>query len=245
MISFYFTPNYSGSAIQARNLSRHLVSHGIQASVVSANLSSSPAHEVVDGLPIHRLRVAQNRQLQIPSFWAALLWFLLRHRNDFDVFHAHGTLQHGSASIAGRLASRPTILKVAMANSDIAFGRQGRVNGFLNRFMVRLFDRYIATTEAIATEFSTEGLDVSRVCRIPNGVDTETFAPIAVAEREELRRTLGLPRGPLIIYAGILNRRKNVDGILRIWRAAVAEVPPATSSCLGRHHRRGMDFSLN
>lgn len=221
MISFYFLPNYSGSAIQARNLSRHLVKHGVQASVVSANLSGGLALEVVDGLPIHRLRVAQNRQLQIPSFWAGLLWFLLRHRNDFDVFHAHGTLQHGSASIAGRLAGRPTILKVAMANSDIAFARQGRVNGLLNRFMVRLFDRYIATTESIANEFSAEGLDVSRVCRIPNGVDTDTYAPAAAVGREALRRTLGLPRGPIIIYVGILNRRKNVDGVLRIWRSAV------------------------
>lgn len=233
MVSFYFAPNYSGSAIQARNLSRHLAGHGVESTVVSANLSGSPAFEVIDGLPVHRLRVARNANLQIPSFWLGLLWFLLRHRNEFDLFHAHGTLQHGSTSIAGRLGRRPTILKVAMADSDIAFHRQGRLLGFLNRFMVSRFDRYIATTEVIAREFADQGLDVSRVHRIPNGVDTDTYAPVDPVEREALRHRLGLPDGPIVSYVGILNRRKNVDGILRIWRAAVTAGAPGHLVLLG------------
>jgi glycosyltransferase involved in cell wall biosynthesis len=221
MISYYFPPDYSGSAIQARNLSRYLRPLGVDSTIVAANLRRGPSRDVIDGLPVHRLPVALTPDLRIPSFWVSLAWFLVRHRHDFDVIHAHGTLPHGSASIAGRLTRRPSILKVAMADSDIAFSRQGRVRGPLNRFMVRRFDRYIATTAAIAAEFEAEGLDPSRVRRIPNGVDTEIYSPAPAAAKADLRRRLGLPEGPLVTYVGILNKRKNVDGILRIWKAAV------------------------
>ena len=36
-----------------------------------------------------------------------------------------------------------------------------------------------------------------------------------------LRARLGLPNGPLVVYVGVINRRKNVDGALRIWNGAV------------------------
>jgi glycosyltransferase involved in cell wall biosynthesis len=233
MVSYFFPPDYSGSAIQARNLARYLRPLGVEAAIVAANLRRGPKHEVVDGLPVYRLPVARTPDLRIPSFWLSLGWFLLRHRRDFDIIHAHGTLPHGSASIAGQLTGRPTILKVAMAESDIAFKRQGRLRGRLNRFMVRRFDRYVATTAAIAEEFGTEGLDTSRVRRIPNGVDTEMYSPLSGDAKADLRRRLGLPDGPLVTYVGILNKRKNVDGILRIWQTAVAAGAPGHLLLIG------------
>jgi glycosyltransferase involved in cell wall biosynthesis len=92
--------------------------------------------------------------------------------------------------------------------------------------MVARFDRYIATTAAIQAEFTERGLDASRVLLIPNGVDTEVHRPAPPAEREALRTSLGLPPGPLVAYVGIVNARKNVDGILRIWAAAVERGAP-------------------
>lgn len=226
MVSFYYAPRYSGSALQARSLSRYLRRFGVEPFVVSANLDGCAPSEVIDDLQVFRIPVARSPDVQIPSFWLSLWWFLVRHRDRFDLVHAHGTLQHGSASLAGAWLGRPTILKVAMADSDIAFHRQGHVMGSLNRLMVSRFDRYIATTEDIAGEFARQGLDTSRVRRIPNGVDTESFRPVAERDRARLRRELGLPDAPLVAYVGILNRRKNVDGILRIWRSVVANGAP-------------------
>lgn len=220
MVSFYFPPEYSGSAIQALNLSRHLQRLGIEPFIVTASLGSAPAREVFDGIPVFRLKVAGSGVFQILSFWFSLSRFLLRSRRQFDVIHAHGALQHGIVSLLGRALHRPTILKVAMHGSDIAFHRHGRVWGRLTLSMVRRFDRYVATTSDIAEEFGARGLDTTRVRLIPNGVETATYAPLPPAERDRLRRRLGLPAGPLVTFAGIINERKNVDGILRIWRAA-------------------------
>jgi glycosyltransferase involved in cell wall biosynthesis len=233
MLSFYFHPDYSGSAIQTYNLSRHLQRLGLEPFIVAARLRETPAFEMFDGIPLYRLPVSGRGQLQIASFWASLLKFLLRRRSELDVIHAHGTLQHAAASLLGRLLGKPTLLKVAMAGSDIAFHLQGRTWGRANRFMVSRFDRYIATTSAIADEFQRQGLDSGRVRLIPNGVDTSLNNPVSAAERGMLKRKLGLPDVPIAAYVGILNARKNVDGILRVWRATVARGTPGHLVLIG------------
>jgi len=219
MLSFYFHPEYSGSAIQAHNLCRKMLKLGIAPFIVSANLSGNPARATYDGIPLYRLPLLKRRALQIPSFSASLLQFLIAHRQDYDLIHAHGALPHAAAAIAGRLLGKPTILKVAMAGSDIAFKQQGRLNGRINRALVNRFDSYIATTPEIVEEFAGEAIDPSRVELLPNGVDTDTFAPIHREGRSALRRRLELPDVATVTYVGIINGRKNIDGLLRIWRA--------------------------
>ena len=218
MVSFYFHPEYSGSSIQALNLSTALRQHGCESFIVSANLSGSPEHELFQGIPVHRRPVLRARDAQIPSFWLSLAWFLVRRRHEYDLIHAHGTLQHTIAGLIGRLVGKPSILKVAMADSDLAFERQGRLWGTINSLLVARFSQFIATTEAIQHEFERRQLDTGRVSLIPNGVDTSRYAPVSPAERALLRRKLGLPAGPLVTFVGIVTRRKNLDGIARIWR---------------------------
>jgi len=219
MVSYYFWPEYSGSAVQALNLSRHLGNRGVEPFIVTANLSGSAAHDRIDGIDVYRLPVARSARLQLPSFIASLCRFLAFHRARFDVVHAHGTLWHGIAGPMARLLGKKSLLKVAMAQSDIDFRRQGLLLGGINQALVRRFDVYIATTDAIAREFGDNGLDVNRVRLIPNGVDTETYTPASPQERVALRRQLGLPDGPLVTFVGIINQRKNIEGILRVWRS--------------------------
>lgn len=219
MISFYYPPSYSGSAVQATNLSRHLRACGVEAMIVSANLTGSAARDRVEGFPVFRLPVLKAASLQIPSFWISLFGFLIRRRNDYDVIHAHGTFPHAIASLAGRWLGKPTVLKIAMGHSDLAFHRLGRIWGRISRFLVRRFDRYVATSAEIRDECLARGLDASRLRVIPNGVDTRVFFPAATAdEKAQLRRSLGLPDATLVTYVGVIDGRKNVDGILRVWK---------------------------
>jgi glycosyltransferase involved in cell wall biosynthesis len=220
MISFYFPPSYSGSAVQAHNLCRHLQRRNVASFIVAANLEHAASREVMEGISVFRLPVINRAGWQIVSFAVSLSWFLFRQRRHYEVIHAHGAVPHGVASIVGRALRKKTILKIAMANSDIAFPRQGRLAGALNRFLVGRFDRYIATTDAIRQEFHDRRLDSRRVHMIPNGVDTDRCVPLSSAEREVLRAELALPSGPLVCFVGIINRRKNVDGLVRIWERA-------------------------
>lgn len=219
MISFYYHPSYSGSAVQATNLSRHLREHGVESFIVSANLTGSTPTDRVEGFSVYRLPACKAQDLQIPSFWMSLAWFLFRHRKHYDVIHAHGTFQHAIASLMGRWLRKPTVLKIAMGNSDLAFDRHGRTWGRISRFLVNRFDRYVATSVEIHQECLERGLDSSRIRTIPNGVDTDVFFPAKSAqEKTLLRRRLGLPDVPTVCYVGVIDARKNLDGILRVWK---------------------------
>jgi glycosyltransferase involved in cell wall biosynthesis len=142
-------------------------------------------------------------------------------------------LQHVAASLAGRLLGKPTLLKVAMANSDLAFHRHGRLMGRANKALVRRFDLYVATTPTIAQEFKDRGLDPARIRLIPNGVDTSVFTPVSCEERIHRRRSMGLPDGQLVTYVGIINSRKNIDGMLRIWSKVCASNHSAHFALIG------------
>lgn len=222
MLSFYFYPMYSGSAEQARNLSSHLLRRGLLPEVVSANLTSSRPVEELDDLRVRRLPILKIKPLQIPSFSLTLAWHLFRRRREYQIVHAHGTFQHAIASVVCRALGKKSVLKIAMGNSDLAFQRQGRTWGRVNRFLVRRFDRYVATSAEIYRECVTQGMDASRVRLIPNGVDTVKFRPAATdEERRRARRALQLPDKPVVCFVGIMDARKNVDGILRVWRSVV------------------------
>lgn len=219
-ISFYYSPEYSGSAVQAQNLIRFLNEIGVMTFVVTANLNTLQAIEHVGGNLVHRIPVinGKNKDLMVFSFWMSLARFLIKNRNSYDIIHAHGTLQHGIASIVGKVLGKKTILKIAMANSDIAFGQQGRIWGKINHYFVKNFDAYIATSKDIVQEFRASNLDSSKVLHIPNGVDTENNAPLEKPdEKIALKVKLGLPDCPLISFVGIINQRKNIDFILSCW----------------------------
>jgi glycosyltransferase involved in cell wall biosynthesis len=234
MVSFYFHPHYSGSAVQAHNLSRHLVRRGVDPWIVSANLNLAPQQEELAGIKVSRLPVSKNPGMQVLSFWLSLVSFLVRNRRSFDIVHAHGTLQHGIVSLAGRLLGKKTILKIAMANSDIAFHRQGRLWGRVNRYLVSGFDRYIATSAEVYSECIERGLARERVILLPNGVDTENFRPAAdEAERSRLRLSLGLPDEPIVSFVGIIDGRKNIDGILRVWSKVKSRGAPGHLVLIG------------
>lgn len=217
-ISYYYTPEYSGSAVQARNLIRFLKAEGVETFIVTANLNDLPSIETVEGSLVHRIPVVKRPDIIIISFWISLAWFLVKKRKDYDIIHAHGTLQHGIASIVGRLLGKKTVLKVAMANSDIAFKRQGRIWGKINYYFVKNFDAYIATSKDIVQEFTDSNLDSKKIVHIPNGVDTTINTPIKILdEKNALKVKLGLPECPIVSFVGIINQRKNIDFILSCW----------------------------
>lgn len=222
MLSFYFSPDYSGSAIQAKNLSRYLAHYNVEAFIVSANLSKSARRDVVEGIPLYRIPVINTDLLLLPSFWLSLALFLVAKRRDYDVIHAHGTVLHAIASLVGRLLGKKTLLKIAMANSDIAFHRHGRLMGRVIRYLVERFDHYIATSKDIYAEFREHGIQLTNVTLLPNGVDTQAFMPVGSdRDKSELRNRLGIPEGFIICFVGIIIARKNVDLIVRVWRELV------------------------
>ena len=181
---------------------------------------------------------------QVPSFLWSLAVFLFRQRNRYDVVHAHGTLQHVTASLVARLLGKKSLLKVAMADSDIDFGRQGRHVGTHQSLPGEPVRSYIATSRIIRKEFASHGFAPGRVYAIPNGVDTEIYRPARRRqEKSRAARRLELADKPTAVFVGIIisaqERRFRVARVARSATAAASTRQLVHRRPAARTQRRG------
>ena len=82
-------------------------------------------------------------------------------------------------------------------------------------------DRYIAVSESVRTEWVRHmGFAEDRIDVVHDGIDTERFRPSA--DRSAIRRALDTPDNAFVaVYAGRVDRTKNIEGMMRAF-AAVA-----------------------
>lgn len=229
-------PN-TGAELQAATLIRELRQNGCQVTVIAKKHTwRSPWREAVDGVTVYRVGPPGVRRLMA----AAILW---RHRREFDILHVHGQDGLGVAAIAlARLFGLPSLLKFTMAGHifvrtalDKPFPRSWRLFRRLSNRVARQATAYIAISEKIAEELPRAGFYAERTVRIPNGVDTKRFHPVADAERAALRRKLGLPETPqIVLFASRLIPRKGFDLLLRAWAVVTARFPGVRLVVAGR-----------
>jgi glycosyltransferase involved in cell wall biosynthesis len=105
---------------------------------------------------------------------------------------------------------------VTLANNDLyLIGRS--LTGKLQAIMLGYVDRYVSLSRQITDEIRQLPLDFRRVVEIPVGVDVDRFTPADPAEKAALRARDGLPDGNLALYTGVLDRRKNVEWLVKTW----------------------------
>ncbi|MFO0730164.1 MAG: glycosyltransferase family 4 protein [Nitrospiraceae bacterium] len=104
-----------------------------------------------------------------------------------DLVHANGSRAMVYAGLAARLAGRPAIWHVRVADSD----------GWLDRVLYRMASHIVVNSDAVQGRFAwASGRNVSRV---HNGIDTERFTPMP--EPEGLRASMGLTETDRIIVS--------------------------------------------
>ena len=102
------------------------------------------------------------------------------------------------------------------------------------RIGLRGVDRYIAVSGAVRREWVEQiGLDEHLIDVVHDGIDMERFRP--VADRMAVRRALGAPDdGFVAVYAGRLDRLKNIEGMLRAFAALEMDASEARLWIAGR-----------
>jgi len=99
--------------------------------------------------------------------------------------------------------------------------RAGQVAWRYVRHLASRHRAVLVASESIAADLEQEG--VSNVIRIRLGVDLGTFHPARKAHRQEVRTRLGLPDGPLAIYAGRYTEEKQLETALNAWPSVARE----------------------
>lgn len=176
-----------------------------------------------EGVPVHYGLLSGKYDLRV----LPRLTSLMRHRRIGAVV----TVGAGDKMFWGRLAARAAGVPVVAAALHSTGWPDGV--GRLNRMLTPLTDAFIAVAEPhgrFLIEF--EKFPQSKVRVVPNGVDTERFAPAphAMAIREELGAG---PTTPLVGILAALRPEKNHDLFLAAASRILHAVPEAKFIVIG------------
>ncbi|MEU6124509.1 glycosyltransferase [Streptomyces sp. NPDC047123] len=141
--------------------------------------------------------------------------------------HAHSA----KAGLAARLALRGSLPTVFQPHAW-SFEAVGGVTALLarrwERHAARWAARIVCVSEAEWVTGRRAGI-AGAYTVIPNGVDTERFAPAGQGSADAAAR----PTVPLVVCVGRLCRQKGQDVLLRAWPAVAAQVPEARLVLVG------------
>ncbi len=221
MVSYACPPDFSGAALQLWRLALAVREAGVNVTIVAANDGSPKlGEEFVQGIRVVRVPACGPRRWRPLVFAATVLGYLLFHRRECDIVHAHHAAWPALASVlAGRLLGKKSIVKMTLLGDDDPMTIRRRRLGRLRLGVLSLSDVVISLSAELNRSYAESGLSLSKLRWIPNGVDTTRFCPVPAAERQQIRERLGLPNPELLVtYVGVICPRKGVDWLLQAWR---------------------------
>jgi teichuronic acid biosynthesis glycosyltransferase TuaC len=126
-----------------------------------------------------------------------------------DVIHAHWSYPDGAGAVALREMFGCPLIVHARGTLERVVAKQSRLLREAVRSPLIAADAVIANSDALRADCIELGVPESRVHVIPNGVDTELFAP---QDKAQAKRELGLDAGRIVVlYCGNLRPVKGVD----------------------------------
>jgi len=214
--SYYFPPHFSGAGLYALSLAKALAKRGVNFFFVTVDNSNLSQQDRYEGFDVYRIADGPRKHGEFILWWN--LWrtmYSLRDR--FDIIHALGSTYRNSAvGPIGRLLGKKSLTTVSMAQNDLYnVGRTlpGRIQGHLLGYV----DRYVSLSRQISDEIRQLPLDSAKAVEIPQGVNPERFFLAEADEKGALRKQLGIPDGPLALYVGVFDSRKNVEWLVKTW----------------------------
>jgi glycosyltransferase involved in cell wall biosynthesis len=181
-------------------------------------------------MPVHHNLLAHKFDLRI---WPRLTRLFRERKTDAVV-----TIGAGDKMFWGRLAARRVGVPVIVSALHSTGWPDGV--GHLNRLLTPITDTYVAVADAHGAYLVTaEGFPAHKVVVIPNGVDTNRFAP--VPDTAAIRRDLGIgPTDPVVTLVAALRPEKNHELFLDVASRITKEFSNARFLVIGDGPRRAL-----
>ena len=232
MVAVYFYPDIGGIQMTLLALSQQLQKMGVSVTVITRRTHDNPYFEVVNGLRIFRLDIPKSKPKIIAAFQfiAGSLIILWKEKTRYQVVHSHQLVTPTTIGLLAKtflgkkLVLTPHTPSTAGAFRSLVYKRPLTGKPRI-KWMQKSADAVVAISEEIKRDLFRLGFPPKMVSYIPNGVDTERFSPIDEAMKRERRRELGISDGPVIICAGRLIPRKQIDVLIKAFSMLVPELP--------------------
>ncbi len=245
-----YHPMVGGGENQARTLCASLAEAGVPVTVVTRRWDPmQPGLARVDTSLVHRVGPSGRGHLKKWGLAFTAMSPILAHRHSHRVLIVNGFRVLGiPATLAARCLGMKVILKADSPGEmsgtffDAGLARFGLSHRSLpvraligaRNLLLRRADAFVAISSELERELEDHGVDPAKTCIIANGVDVQSFVPASPADRERIRRTLGLPlHRRLIVYTGRLVSYKGLPRLLRIWQNLVVNHPHAQLVLVG------------
>ncbi len=223
MFSWEFPPRVIGGiSPHVYFLSKCLVKHGVKVHVVTCDFPGAPAHEVLDGVEVHRIDSYKNPS---PDFatWVYLMNLNMQREaaaiaaklpEPIDVFHAHDWLV-ATAGIGLKHVFRKPLL-VTMHSTEI--GRRDGLHTDTERMIheTEAWLTYEAWRVVCCSDYMVShvkwafGLPADKLSMVPNGVNPQTFDALNGQDLSAFRLQYALPNEKIVLYVGRLVYEKGI-----------------------------------
>lgn len=215
-------PEVGGAARQCVKLSKALTRKGIDVTILTSRLTwGGTTLDQIEGVPVVYLNTLRPmlgrkglRKFGLYAFMVSALLYLSRHRNDYDIFHAHSSLVPGFVAVlAGKLFKKKSLIKMMNSGprNDIIRFKQDKSLIGTKQMANYLFncDKVIALNPDAYRELIELGFSAKQIVTIPNGVEIKEIQPKTSSVQPD-------PVGPTrLIFVGRLTATKKIDTLLR------------------------------
>lgn len=248
VVSPLYHPYLGGLGRQAQLLTERLAEEGMEVFVIARRMKGIPHAEFHPEVRVfkawslrphvyHMPDVNLSNLLTSLSFCISCALILWRQRRRYKVVHFHGA---GLPLILNlpllKLLKKKVIAKVAAAGLGTEAGSlKGRYLGVgsLMAKALRWVDAFVATSDEIREGLLNDGVDERKIWRIPNFIDLKTYKQVEPSTKKELKKRLGLPDTPLVLYSGRFVVRKGINYLLEAWVGVQKDFPQARLVLLG------------
>jgi len=210
VLTTYYHPVLGGAETNAMQLACGLHRRGFPVQVVTKRVSRSlPVHEVVNDVPVTRLRPVGVRSAAgkwrfLPYAFGALI----ARRASYDAICCVDYRGIGIAAIAaGRLLRRPVLVQaetigvLSCSSWNMTLQAKGinpdsrlvRLAKWPVRSIYKHANRFLCIAREIEAEALAEGVPREHVHYMPHAVDMERFRPATPDEKAAIRREVGWP----------------------------------------------------
>ncbi|MBN2549572.1 MAG: glycosyltransferase family 4 protein [Anaerolineales bacterium] len=222
MLCDLYLPFFSGASHQAHRLAKSLVERNVQVLVIAGRYPGTAAQDVVEGIPVRRMRLLNSELPLARPFSMALgaLPILFKERHHFDILHIHGNKVFSFLPLGfARLLGKKTVIKMTLLGSpDDPATWPGNPLGPLMRLSFVLADRVVSISTPLSDNYQRSGLDPARLRKMPQGVDVSRFHPVAAWQKKEIRAALGLRhQATYLSFVGSFKQRKGADILVEMF----------------------------
>ncbi len=179
-----------------------------------------PRREDSEGIEVRRVKLKCSYDnfldslVKLPLLWFRMLIWLLRDK--FDILHCHDFDTLPVGLLVARLKGRPCVFDAhEIYSAMVSESVPAWVTGFLRwaeTILVPYADLVVTANETFSS--ICRGMGARKVVVVMNCPPAEE---IANRNPESVRRTLGLEGREVCLYAGMLERSRNLDTLMKVF----------------------------